>query len=249
MCSTATRSSNVDLHGAERNDQSSTASARSDSFGNASLTKWEGCPKECSECCKTDVIFGLGESSSKFKCVLKDAAVWRLEGFVCSESSFAWRRANPEQAQIDCEFTRANAPKAPEKIGKCSKKSDCCCPKSALARIRKMGVFNNKHSAPPNYVCDARHEGVRKVISGDGVVEVLELVAPWTELEAKKFCSNRESVDDERKDLYKRKVFIKSGQCFTDLNGLVLRGSTYECPSNMIDSNDYSDIFCKCDEC
>lgn len=246
MCSTAIRSSNVDLHSAERNDQSSIASARSDSFGNASLTKWEGCPEECSECCKTDVMFGLGESSSKFKCVLKHAATWP-ENRRCSESSFAWRQSNPSQAKIDCEFTRADAPEAPKEIGKCSKKSDCCCPKSALARIRKMGVFRNKGYAPRNYVCDASNKKVVKVDRGDGVVEILERVAKWTESEAEEFCFTAPTVDHEIEDLYERKVFIHSGQCFTDLNGLVLRGSTYECPSDMINSNDYSNIFCKCD--
>jgi hypothetical protein len=206
-------------------------------------SNWEGCPTQCSECCKSDSFFGSG---GKFKCILKKKSEFP-EGRRCT--GLSKRNSAPEQSKVDCELTEAEVATVPQELGQCSKKAVCCCPEVELPKYRPLQV----PSPPRDQICvsqeTAREWGSKKTIRhSNGLVEVVKLIGNPYDVDNISLCGffdapGKPKDQGERGARYYRAYGLR-GQCKTDIKGLTMRGTEYTCPSGEVRSGNI--FHCNC---
>lgn len=210
------------------------------------------CPFDyCSECCAASGTFGIGKSSSKFKCVLKKASDLPRRR-TCD--GLAKRKEVPTQSKVECEVLPEDgdintiAPK-------CSKKATCCCPKALLDGLTigklKSNPASNKVAEIKQTQCFA---GVKdgRIDHGNGLVEIFEHKQDYIFdslglFPTIYFCDGpRAPASLKGTGYHERTKAILTGECKTDLRGLEKVGTSFECPADMIVSDPENGVECQC---
>lgn len=216
----------------------------------SNVSRWRGCPSQwCRECCASESVFS---SSSKFKCILKDPSELPT-GRTCT--GLSKRNSQPHQSKVDCEFTSLESMWSPDQLlGKCSKASKCCCPRSQLASLKNVRPV--KSSVHPNQFCVSQETAeawgdLKEFKYSNGMTETFMSVGNAYDVSNINLCGffwrpGPAADQGERGARYSRIVFLSGGRYLTDLSGLVKVGSDYECPDDQIESRKEPRLICSC---